>query len=112
MTPVLTIDGSRFVDYEGFQREFSELLDDHRWHGNLDALNDILRGGFGTPDGNFVLRWINSDRSRETLGADEAIRCFGQGLGNSTLFESIVDIIVLHGPGGSEEEDGARLELA
>ena len=67
--PVLILDGAAFSDFEGFQQRFSEeLLDDHEWRGNLDAFNDILRGGFGTPDAGWTLRWINSDRSRTALG--------------------------------------------
>ena len=66
--PVLVIDGAVFSDFEGFAREFSRLLDDHVWRGNLDAFNDILRGGFGTPEGGWVLRWLNSDVSRVVLG--------------------------------------------
>jgi hypothetical protein len=42
-------------------------------HGNLDAFNDILRGGFGTPEHGFVLRWLRSDQSREALGWDATI---------------------------------------
>ena len=48
--PVLVIEGTAFDDFEGFQREFSRLLTDYAWNGNLDAFNDILRGGFGTPE--------------------------------------------------------------
>jgi RNAse (barnase) inhibitor barstar len=95
--PVLVIDGARFSSFEGFAREFSRLLRDHTWRGNLDAFNDILRGGFGTPDGGWVLRWVNSDLSRTALGP--------------TLFDRIVEIIRDHGPDGSEPEDGVLLEL-
>jgi hypothetical protein len=35
--PVLVIDGAFFSDFEGFSREFTRLLDDYTWHGNLDA---------------------------------------------------------------------------
>jgi hypothetical protein len=49
--PVLIIDGNRFDELDGFARKFSTLLKDHTWHGNLDAFNDILRGGFGTLEG-------------------------------------------------------------
>jgi RNAse (barnase) inhibitor barstar len=94
--PVLIIDGNRFDDLDGFAREFSTLLKDHIWHGNLDAFNDILRGGFGTPEGGFVLRWLNSTRSRQALG---------------TLFDRVVGIILNHGPGGTEPEDQVHLEL-
>jgi hypothetical protein len=54
--PALLIDGSRFDDLSGFTREFSPLLDHSTGCGGLDAFNDILRGGFGTPDDGFVLR--------------------------------------------------------
>lgn len=130
--PVLVIDGARFSDFEGFAREFSRLLDDYTWRGNLDAFNDLLRGGFGTPDNGWVLRWLNSESSRSTLGYEATIlrlerlllTCHpsnrtsietriasarrGEG---RTLFDEIVDIIRIHGPGGRESEDGVRLEL-
>lgn len=95
--PVLVIDGSQFEDLDGFAREFSKFLNDWEWHGNLDAFNDILRGGFGTPEGGFVLRWTNSDRSSEALG--------------SVVFQALVEVINAHGPGGDEAEDGIDLEL-
>ena len=130
--PVLVIDGARFCDFEGFTREFNRLIDNHTWRGNLDAFNDILRGGFGTPDGGWVLRWLNSDVSRATLGHQATARrlerllvtCHpsnrplieaeifharrGEG---PTLFDEIVNIIRDHGPGGPESEDGIVLEL-
>jgi hypothetical protein len=53
---VLMIHGSRFADVDGFKREFSALLSDHTWGRNLDPFNDVLRGGFGTPEGGFILR--------------------------------------------------------
>jgi hypothetical protein len=47
-----TIDGKAFSTIEEFAKYFSAtVLRDHTWRGNLDAFNDILRGGFGTPDG-------------------------------------------------------------
>jgi RNAse (barnase) inhibitor barstar len=96
--PVLVIDGARFADLDGFAREFSRLLRDYTWRGNLDAFNDILRGGFGTPENGWVLRWLNSERSRNALGP--------------TLFDQLVDIIRDHGPGGAQWRDGVVLELA
>ncbi|GAB3897679.1 barstar family protein [Kibdelosporangium lantanae] len=130
--PVLTIDGDRVDDLESFTREFSTFLDDHTWRGNLDAFNDILRGGFGTPEGGFVLRWVNSDRSRQTLGWDATIRWYEENLKvchpdnradvrarldrarkheGTTLFDWLVDIIRIHGPGGRESEDRVHLDL-
>ncbi len=65
------LDGSRFATLGEFARYFSEtVLEGYQWRGNLDAFNDILRGGFGTPEGGFVLVWRNHDRSRRALGAE------------------------------------------
>jgi hypothetical protein len=131
--PVRVIDGARFSDFEGFAREFSGLLCDYEWQGNLDAFNDLLWGGFGTPDENWVLRWLNSESSRTALGYEATVRqleailltChpsnrsqvrtrISQALSSKgpTLFDEIVDIIRKHGPGGHEAEGGVFLELA
>jgi RNAse (barnase) inhibitor barstar len=117
--PVLEIDGAKFADLDGFAREFSRLLTDHTWHGNLDAFNDILRGGFGTPANGWVLRWVNSAASRAALGYPatvrrldglahpdpERLRAAQRGEG-PTLFDEIVAIIHAHAA------DGVVLELA
>jgi barstar (barnase inhibitor) len=130
--PVLVIDGARFDDLPGFAREFSSLLDDYTWTDNLDAFNDILRGGFGTPEGGFVLRWLDSDRSRQRLGWDATTEWLARNLERchpsnresvqerlaqarehqgTTVFEWIVGIIGDHGPGGREADDNVHLEL-
>jgi hypothetical protein len=130
--PVLVIDGARFSDFDGFTREFSRLLVNYTWRGNLDAFNDLLRGGFGTPENGWVLRWLNSELSRSALGYEATIQWLdmlvltchpsqrpkiegrirraqrGQG---PTLFDEIVQIIREHGPGGRESEDSIVLEL-
>lgn len=130
--PVLVIDGSRFDDFAGFAREFSSLLTDYTWSGSLDAFNDILRGGFGTPEGGFVLRWEHSERSRTLLGHPataerlqellprvhstnralftERLDAARAGEG-PTLFDEIVEIIRVHGPGGREADNGIDLQL-
>jgi len=131
--PALVIDGDRFEDLEGFFDEASRALGTAPWGRNLDAFNDILRGGFGTPEGGFVFRWLHSQRSAEQLGWSETIRYIerklttchpdnapsvqadleaarrGQG---QTLFEILVEIIQDHGPGGDEAEDNVHLVLA
>jgi RNAse (barnase) inhibitor barstar len=131
--PVLTIDGAQFSDLDGFYEEVSRhLIPDRFWGRNLDAFNDILRGGFGTPQGGFQLRWKNSDQSRERLGWEETIRFIERKLTTchptnrpsvqadlelarrhegGTLFDLIVEITHRHGPGGSESEDGVDLTL-
>jgi hypothetical protein len=75
--PVITIDGENFNSLEEFAEEtslklFPEL--NFQWKGNLDSFNDLLWGGYGTPEYGFVLVWRNSDRSREMLGYPETLR--------------------------------------
>ena len=130
--PVLVVGGSRFSDLEGFAEQFSSFLTDYTWHGHLDAFNDLLRGGFGTPEGGFTLRWEHSDLSRVRLGHRAMAERFeallqtchpsnrlpisqqrdaarrGEG---PTLFDLLVEIIRRHGPGGVESEDEVHLEL-
>jgi hypothetical protein len=79
-----------------------------------------------------VLRWLNSESSRAALGYEQTtrrleellltchpsqratiqarIRRARRGEG-PTLFDEIVGIIRIHGPGGRESEDGVLLEL-
>jgi len=99
---------------------------------NLDAFNDVLRGGFGTPPEGFVLRWNNSQISRERLGYRETIRqlqlrsarChsshrprIAQELAaaedhrGETVFDWLVRIVGIHCAGGGEQDDGVELEL-
>jgi len=92
------IDGSRFSTLEGFFDEVSDVLIPGMWWGrNLDAFNDILRGGFGTPEGGFVLRWKRSTLSRQRLG--------------DHVFDDLVEIIRTHGTAGAEQGDGVELIL-
>jgi RNAse (barnase) inhibitor barstar len=133
MKRTYVIDGSHFSTLEEFSDEINRvLIPDGGWRGNLDAFNDILRGGFGTPEGGFVLRWENSEISRQRLSYPETIRqlqlrlqkCHPtnrkhvaeelaraqQGRG-PTVFDWLVEIIEEHGPGGSEAEGGVELQL-
>ncbi|WP_369373967.1 barstar family protein [Promicromonospora sp. Populi] len=131
--PVLIVDGTRFSDLDGFAREFSGLLSGYTWRGNLDAFNDVLRGGFGTPEDGWILRWVGSETSRTALGHAETARrlerllpgvdpsnraAFEARLDDAqrgegpTLFDEIVDIIRDHGPGGQQSADGIVLELS
>src|SRR5258708_29359176 len=72
---VYEIDGRDFSTLEEFYQVVSRVLvPGAQWGQNLDAFNDILRGGFGTPEGGFVLRWKNSAVSRERLGYPETVR--------------------------------------
>jgi len=128
------IDGSRFGTLQEFYDEISRILiPGAEWGHNLDAFNDILRGGFGTPEGGFVLRWKNSEVSRERLGTSETVRELERRLArchpsnrphvardleqakrgeSPTVFDWLLDIIAIHAAGGREEEDGVELVLA
>jgi len=72
---VYEIDGRDFATLEEFYGVVGRvLIPEAKWGRNLDAFNDILRGGFGTPEGGFILRWKNSAVSRERLGYAETVR--------------------------------------
>lgn len=130
---IYVIDGDNFTTLQGFYDEISRvLIPGAEWGHNLDAFNDILRGGFGTPEGGFVLRWENSALSRQRLGYAKTIKWLEERIPNchpsnvphleqrlsaakegrgETLFDTLIEIIQTHGIGGAEEEDGVELEL-
>jgi RNAse (barnase) inhibitor barstar len=130
---VYEIDGNKFDDLAAFYEHVGEvLIPGSEWGKNLDAFNDILRGGFGTPDEGFVVRWKNSHRSQEKLGYAETVRyiehkltrchpdnredvkedlLLAQQQRGQTLFEILTDIIRDHGPEGTESKDGVDLVL-
>lgn len=86
---VYEIDGLRFHTLDEFFNEVSAvLIPGSDWGRNLDAFNDILRGGFGTPEGGFTIQWRNH-----------------------AVFDLVVEIIRNHGPGGDEAQDGVQLIL-
>ena len=67
------LDGNNFTDMEGFYNEMDKLLTKNlHWKTghNLNAFNDLLRGGFGVHEYNepITIRWINFDKSKEALG--------------------------------------------
>jgi RNAse (barnase) inhibitor barstar len=129
---VYVIDGARFGTLEEFFDEIGTVLGTAPWGRNLDAFNDILRGGFGTPEEGFTIRWCNANLSRDRLGYSETVRqlerrlhqCHPsnrehvaaqlaearQGIG-ATVFDWLVEIIAVHCAGGGEDEDGVELDL-
>ena len=75
MAKVYTIDGSQFGTLEEFFEQISLILiPGADWGRNLDAFNDILRGGFGTPDDGFEIHWTQSNTSRARLGYAETVK--------------------------------------
>ena len=119
MVPTLTIDGNNFSDFEGFVHEFNINVvgDDRTWTGGFGMLNDLLRGGYGTPEGVFAIEWRHSHKSQKDLGKEATlawleaakdkvhpasrenwsmqIALMKQNTGE-TLFMRVVNIIVLH----------------
>lgn len=72
---IYTVDGRRFSTLAECAVEFTQVLGlTMPWNGHLDAFNDFLNGGFGTPDEGFVLIWQRSDLSRQRLGYGETLR--------------------------------------
>ena len=67
---IYEIDGERFSTLEEFYSEIDRVMRLSAWGHNLDAFNDVLRGGFGTPQEGFTIRWKNHGTSK----ADSAIR--------------------------------------
>ena len=131
---VYEIDGRRFSTLEEFYDEVSSVvIPGADWGHNLDAFNDILRGGFGTPDSGFTLRWLEHSISKQRLGYHETVRQLELRLANChptnrrvvgkdlerartgqgpTVFDWLVEIIRDHGPGGKQSDDRVELVLA
>lgn len=126
------IDGRRTVSLSAFFEEFENVALDTKWGRNLDAFNDVLRGGFGTPDGGFTLRWTHSTEAKQFLGYPETIRqlqlrlekCHpdnrahvrselerAMGGVGPTVFDWLMQILAIHGPDGREAEDNVRVVL-
>ncbi|TLD69672.1 barstar family protein [Phragmitibacter flavus] len=94
---IFIVDGGRFSTLKEFYKEIKESFGINcTWGHNLDAFNDILRGGFGTPEEGFVIKWTHSELSKVKLGKD---------------FDRLIEIIRCHCVGGDEEEDGVELHL-
>ncbi|HSX05369.1 MAG TPA: barstar family protein [Candidatus Saccharimonadales bacterium] len=68
----ITINGNSFDNLDTFYDEVQQqLCPDFKSFGrNLDAFNDVLRGGFGLFEYNEPIKliWANSDKSRKDLG--------------------------------------------
>lgn len=127
------IDGERFTTLDEFFEEVSRvIIPGAKWGHNLNAFNDILRGGFGTPPEGFIIRWKNHELSKKHLGYAATVqslelynqRCrlserelaarelaeAKQGRG-PTIYDELVEIIRTHCVGGSEQKDNVTLIL-
>lgn len=133
MTKEYVIDGSKITSLDTFYDEISRtLISNKEWGRNLDAFDDILSGGFGTPADGFILKWSHAALSKEKLGYSETAKYLEEKLrrchpsnresvraelarvrsrGGPTLFDRLVEIIRDHGAGGEQAEDNVRLVL-
>lgn len=133
MKKTYILNGNEFSSLEEFAQHFSTVvLTEYRWNGNLDAFNDILRGGFGTPEEGFIIRWKNSAVSHKALGYLETVRQLEKKLEQChpankeevtreieaaknqtgpTVFDWLIEIIEDHCVGGSQADDGVELIL-
>lgn len=129
----VTIDGECFSSLDEFFEHFQQrALRGAKWGTDLDAFNDVLRGGFGTPEGGFILVWKHHALSKRRLGYRETQRVLRKRLArchpenvdavtralekagrceDTTVFDWLVEIIRDHGPGGTEHEDNVELIL-
>lgn len=91
---VVTIDAANFSDMESFYCEIDRVLTkdlDWKTGHNLNAFNDLLRGGFGVHDYEepFTLIWRDAAKSKIDLR--------GSFMGDATsMFEELVLIINDH----------------
>jgi RNAse (barnase) inhibitor barstar len=85
MPKEIIIDGNNFSNLEEFYNEVEARLTkglDWKIGRNLDAYNDVLRGGFGVHayEEKIRIKWINSAKSKADLGQDETVNYLGEML--------------------------------
>ncbi|MDK9495662.1 barstar family protein [Streptomyces katrae] len=77
MTTTYVLDGGLIRTLDDFWRVVGEAVNGPGGYfgKNLDAFNDCLRGGYGTPeDGSFTVEWRDHLHSRRALGHAETAR--------------------------------------
>ena len=75
MKKEIQIDGSKIQDLTSLYKEFNDkLMPNEDWElgESLDALDDLLYGGFGEINGNEAIRfvWTDFERMKELFGYD------------------------------------------
>lgn len=71
----LVIDADRFDDIPGFYGEVNRVFmagEDWQLGESLDALSDLLHGGYGAAKGvpEYTVRWLNMEKSQQDLGLE------------------------------------------
>jgi hypothetical protein len=84
--PAFELDGGNISSVETFFEEVSRvLIPDADWGRNLDAFNDILRGGFGTPErGGSCCYGRTTGRPVSALATPRRHACWSAGLSGAT----------------------------
>lgn len=78
MKNIIEIDGNNFSNindfYDEIEKKFCKNLG-WKFGRNLDAFNDVLRGGYGIYEYQEPVKiiWHNADKSRQDLGYDQTI---------------------------------------
>jgi RNAse (barnase) inhibitor barstar len=81
MRKIITIDGNNFHDLAGFYNEIdNKLTKNLNWKTgrNLDAFNDLLRGGFGVHEYGepLLIKWINFSKSSREFGYEATVEYY------------------------------------
>lgn len=93
MTKTITIDGSRIYDIPSFYEEINRVfMGDEDWKigQSLDALNDLLYGGFGEIEGGEDIRlvWKCFEKNRNDLGPKLTKSYYQDKLKSPTIFNT------------------------
>ena len=122
MKKVIVIDGNNFSTLAGFYNEVEKKMTkglDWKIGRNLDAFNDVLRGGFGVFEYEepITLKWQEYEKGKNDLGFAETVkyiegkltRCHPSNVENvkkdleearrgkgKSIFEIIADIVRNH----------------
>ena len=91
MKKEIQIDGSKIQDLTSLYKEFNDkLMPNEDWElgESLDALDDLLYGGFGKINGNEAIRfvWTDFERMKELFGYDFTLNFYQNKLKYPEVF--------------------------
>ena len=91
MKKEIQIDGAKIQDLTSLYKEFNDkLMPNEDWElgESLDALDDLLYGGFGEINGNEAIRlvWTDFERMKEFFGYDFTLNFYQNKLKYPEIF--------------------------
>ena len=91
MKKEIQIDGAKIQDLTSLYKEFNDkLMPNEDWElgESLDALDDLLYGGFGEINGNEAIRfvWTDFERMKELFGYDFTLNFYQNKLKYPEVF--------------------------